>query len=991
MSTYRLQFNRYFTFRDAAKLVPYLHELGITDCYVSPYLKARPGSLHGYDITDYNMLNPEIGSREDYDLFMRKLHRYGIGQILDFVPNHMGIFDNPWWQHVLENGPCSLYAPFFDIDWDPLKAELRQKVLLPILEDLYGNVLERGELRLVFERGAFGVRYQGQWLPIDPKTAPTVLGPCLQQIWQALGEQSDDSLELQSIITACHNLPSRDETKPEQALERHREKEVIKSRLWRLCRRNPAVQAAVDETVRAFNGIPGENATFDRLHGLLEQQAYRLSYWRVAAEEINYRRFFDVNDLVAIRMEDPRVFEASHKLVWQLLREGLLTGIRVDHVDGLFDPADYLWRLQKAYFLELCRREVERRHGAWPGEQKLLENKLVRRLEREAMVNPSSAAIRPLFVVVEKILVGETYLRETWPVHGTTGYEFAMALNGVFVDETNARALLNIYRRFTGRNLSFWDILYQSKGLVMHAAMSGEVNVLAHQLNRISERSRRCRDFTLNSLRDAMREVIACWPTYRTYIDAYSGSVDARDEVIVGLAVIEAKRRNPAISSAIFDFVRDTLLLQYPLDMSEEGRAEQQLFVMRFQQFTGPVMAKGMEDTAFYIYNPLVSLNEVGGFPQRFGVSTDGFHEQNLQRLRTMPHSLVATSTHDSKRSEDVRARINVLSEVPEEWRSALARWSRLNRRKKAIINDEPVPDRNEEYLLYQTLLGTYPVKGMNDEALAQYCSRIRNYMLKAIREAKVHTSWVSPNSAYEEGVLSFVRAILDPSASKPFLTDFRALNKLVATCGMHNSLSQTLLKIFSPGVPDTYQGNELLEFSLVDPDNRQPVDFPRRIHLLKRLKKCTGASQALAQLAQGLLKRPWDGQAKMYVTWRSLTYRREHAALFYEGTYVPLKAAGPKKDRLCAFAWRERKKELVVLAPRLIAGLTGKGATPPTGSETWGDTSLTLQGKPSGQRYRNIFTGETVEAVPNEDQASLPLAEVFKVFPVAALELIPL
>lgn len=988
VSTYRLQFNRSFTFRDAAKLALYLYQLGITDVYASPYLKARPGSLHGYDIIDHNALNPEIGSWDDYLRFVAALRRHGMGHILDFVPNHMCIFDNERWINVLENGPSSPYSGFFDIDWRPVKAELQQKVLLPILEDLYGKVLESGELRLVFEGGGLRIKYHDHYLPVDPKTAVLVLGPCLVELQKTLGTENTDYLELQSIITACNNLPGREETHPERVSERQREKEIIKKRLRELCVKNEQVNMAIGEMVRAFKAGPGEGASLDRLHQLLEAQAYRLSYWRVAAEEINYRRFFDINELAALRMEDPLVFRESHRLVLQLLCDGLVTGIRVDHVDGLFDPPSYLWGLQRNHFLNLCRKELGKRCPDLLEEERTrLEEALAERFDRERARDSYSAAARPLFVLVEKILGEKETLRQAWPVQGTTGYEFAAALNGIFVDAKRAPALLKAYGKFTGAEDTFQEVVYQCKKLVLRTSMSAEVNVLAHQLSRISERSWWYRDFTLNSLGEALRETIACFPVYRTYIDAYKGTVDPQDRLVIDAAVSEAQRRNPAVSAAIFDFVRSTLLLQFPPGMSEEGKNEQRLFVMRFQQLTSPVMAKGVEDTAFYIYTSLVSLNEVGGHPQRFGTPVEEFHRQNIQRYKSLPHSMVSTSTHDSKRSEDVRARINVISEMPHFWSSTLTRWSRANKRKKGVVNGEAVPDRNEEYLIYQTLLGTYPMQDMGSEDRVEYCSRIQNYILKATREAKVHTSWVSPNTAREESVARFISAILDPKLSRRFLAEFKALNKAVAICGMYNSLAQTVLKIFSPGVCDIYQGTELWDFSLVDPDNRRPVDFARRTRLLNSLKKQAGKGENLKRLAERLAKTMDDWGIKLYVTWRALTYRRDHISLFTEGEYIPLEALGPKKEHICAIAWKIEGQAMVVVVPRLVAGLTGTGLIPPTDPIAWENTCLVLPGELGGDQYRNIFTGETVKVAEYDRRPGLSLAEVFAVFPVAALE----
>jgi (1->4)-alpha-D-glucan 1-alpha-D-glucosylmutase len=988
ISVYRLQFNSSFTFKDAARLVPYLHELGITHCYSSPYFRARAGSLHGYDIVDHNALNPELGSEKDYKAFATQLHKYGMGQILDIVPNHMAIFDNTKWQDVLENGPSSIYASFFDIDWEPVKVELYQKVLLPILEDLYGNVLENEQITLGFKQGAFVINYRSYQLPIGPKTSVALLEACLVTLTELLGEKDADYLELQSIATACRNLPERSDTESERVSERLREKEIIKRRLAELCARNETIKTTIDEVTRAFSGVAGDSGSFGKLHDILEKQVYRLSYWRVAADEINYRRFFDVNELAALRMEDPVVFEETHRLVRELLNKGQVTGLRVDHIDGLFDPPGYLWRLQEVRWVDMVSMQVKDVTRLSQPEYDAIRKELKARFESERERNPDSESIRPLFLVVEKILGDKENLPETWPIDGTTGYEFAIALNDIFVNKRHGRALLDIYRRFTRSEDSFKDIAYRSKKLVMMTSMAAEVNVLAHFLNRVSERSWKYRDFTLNSLRDAIREVIACFPVYRTYIHASTDSVDKRDEAIINTAVSEAQRRNPAVSSAIFDFVKSTLLLYYPPGMDKVGREEQRLFVMHFQQFTGPVMAKGVEDTAFYIYNPLVSLNEVGANPQRFGASVEEFHQQNIQRCQTKPCSFVTTSTHDSKRSEDVRSRINVLSEIPKEWKSALTRWHRLNRSKKEVAKGEFIPDSNEEYLLYQTLLGTFPVNNMSDKELAEYRFRIQNYMLKALREAKAHTSWISPNTSYEESVSKFVSSILEPLPSNEFLNDFTKLNNVVANCGVYNSLSQAVLKIFSPGVPDIYQGNELLAFNLTDPDNRRPVDFERCKRMLDSLKKRLETSQDLTQFAETLLSNLHDGLAKLYVVWRALNYRRDNAELFSEGDYVFLGAVGVEKSHLCVFAWQRRKQQLLVAVPRLVTGLTYNTGKAPIGAGIWGNTSIVLPQKVREHSYRNILTGEAVN-IQEGSKGVLRLADVFRTFPVAVLELV--
>jgi (1->4)-alpha-D-glucan 1-alpha-D-glucosylmutase len=985
VSVYRLQFNRSFTFRDAAKLVPYLHKLGITDCYASPYFRARSGSLHGYDISDHNHLNPEIGSLKDYREFVQQLRKYGMGQVLDFVPNHMGIFDNPKFQDVLEDGPDSIYAQFFDIDWAPVKAELYRKVLLPILEDFYGDVLEKGLLRLSFQDGKFSISYRDHQLPIRLKTSLYVLEPALEKLGSVLGDGHPDFRELRDIAAACRGLPELSDTQTKRIEARHREREAIKQRLIKLCRKNKVVDAQIKETAVSFNGTAGDAASFARLHELLEKQAYRLSYWRAASEEINYRRFFDINELVALRMEDPSVFEETHRFVRRLLDSKTITGVRLDHVDGLYDPIEYLWRLQRSRWLDMARRQIARNPGLFSSSPTARDKKLTEWFDREYRANPDSTALRPLFIVVEKILGNKETLRETWPVAGTTGYDFLASLNQIFVNQRHRRIILDIYRSFTGINASFPDITHRCKNLVMMTTMSGEINLLAHELNQVSERSWQHRDFTLNSLRDALREVIACFPVYRTYINADQERIDNRDRDVIDAAILEAKKRNPAVSPAIFDFVKSALLLQYPAGMNEPGCREQRRFVMHFQQFTSPVTAKGVEDTAFYIYNPLVSLCEVGGYPARFGGSVAEFHRQNIRRHRTMPHSFLATSTHDTKRGEDVRARINVISEIPDKWRSALESWSRLNQNKKRRVDGNFVPDNNEEYLLYQTLLGTFPLAPMYDEARIAYIVKTKEYMLKAIREVKVHTSWTNPDNLYEDAVSGFITDILDPSTSGPFLRDFSVVNNLVADCGMYNSLSQVVLKVCSPGVPDIYQGNELWAYSLTDPDNRRPVDFTRRVN---RLDKLINRGVNINQVKNLLADRE-NGDIKLYITCKSLTYRRENARLFSEGNYLPLKAEGTKKAHVCAFAWHLMGKQVIVVVPRFFVELTHRATILPLGDEAWGNSWLPLPKKLPAKKYHNILTAETIECTIDDNQPVVKLAEVFSTLPVAVLETI--
>ncbi len=920
-ATYRLQFNKDFTFAQARKLIPYLHELGISHLYASPYFQASPDSPHGYDICNHNELNPAIGSRAEYDAMVAALHEHGMRQIVDFVPNHMGIAEplNKWWMDVLENGPSSRYAPFFDIDWHPLMEELENKVLLPILGDQYGRILEKGDLKLIFEQGAFFLTYFAAKLPLTPRSYGAILSRAIDKMSGRYATQ-DFFLELQSILTAAEHLPRRTDVEEDKVLERAREKEMVKKRLERLCNECPQVATAIDETLHEFAGQPGNARSFDALDALIDAQPYRLSFWRVAAEEINYRRFFDINTLAALRMELPEVFDAAHVLIFELLKSGAVSGLRIDHVDGLLNPREYLEKLQIAF--------AERADTA--------------------------ATEQPLYLLVEKILLGDERLRADWPVHGTTGYDFTNQLISLFVDRAAERSFTETYHKFIGGSVNFGDLVYQKKQLTMQLSLASEINVLGHMLNRLSERNRWYRDFTLGALTTAVREVIACFPVYRTYLEPGRETSDAGRKVL-STAVAAAKRRNAGIETSIFDFLHEILLMKFPANIDDEARAEHQRFVMKFQQCTGPIMAKGLEDTAFYIYNRLVALNEVGGEPQHFGASRETLHQQNAARQKDFPHAMLATSTHDTKRSEDVRARLAALSEIPAEWRRALVRWRSLNRRHAAEVGGESAPDANEEYLLYQTLLGTWPFDGKPDE---HYIPRIQDYMTKAIKEAKVNSSWIQPNEAWDDAVRNFIAKILDPSRRNRFIENFAPLAEKLAQLGAVNSLSQTLIKLTAPGVPDIYQGMETWDFSLVDPDNRRPVDYDLRARQLESFKD--GASPA------ELLQQWTDGRIKSFLTQKVLQFRRENFALFAHGDYVPVESTGAFAENVFAFTRRHENRTLLVIAPRLTARI----GFPPVG-ELWRDTAVNFQ----GENLRDIFTGNAFKPALAEALRELPFA----------------
>ncbi|MEW5853564.1 MAG: malto-oligosyltrehalose synthase [Myxococcota bacterium] len=985
LATYRLQLNGAFTFRDAMALTGYLDALGITDVYSSPFFRARTGSTHGYDLVDHNSINPAIGTREDLEAWRHALRERGLGLVLDFVPNHMGIntAENPWWMDVLENGPSSLYAPVFDIDWTPLKSELRHKVLLPVLGEHYGRVLENGELRLHLEQGAFQVRYWSTTFPVNPRTYPLILEPLLPSLMEQLGVEHDAVLELQSIITGLRHLPPRTETLRAKVMERRREKEILKRRLATLIAESPDVRDAVQQRLVVLNGQKGWPRSFDELDALLEEQAYRLSYWRVAGEEINYRRFFDINDLAAIHMENPVVFEQAHALLLNLLADDVVTGLRIDHPDGLWDPRGYFTALQEQFFLELCRREHARRHHS-NGDVRTRERfaslvpRLTHLLAEAVAALPKGGLARPLYVVGEKILSRGEKLPGDWPLHGTSGYEFAAKLAGVFVDGTSEHRMTDIYERFTGLRTDFETLVYEKKKLILRTSLVSELNVLAHALNRLSERDRHSRDFTLGSLTEALREVIACFPVYRTYVNEREEVVTEQDRMVIARAVRLARRRDPTTDASVYAFIRAVLTLELPDTVPDGDRHLWREFVMRFQQLTGPVMAKGLEDTAFYAYNRLVSLNEVGGEPERYGINVAELHRANAERQRDWPSSMLSLSTHDTKRSEDVRARISVLSELPDQWAAALAELSRAAEAHKVDVDGQLAPDRNEEYLLYQTLLGSWPFEEPVGEARKAYEERLVAYMRKATKEAKVNTSWINANPEYDAAVEGFVRAVV--GRDDVLGEAFHDLARVVAFHGMWSSLSKSLLKFTSPGVPDTYQGTEMWDLSLVDPDNRRPVDWALRQRALNGILDRKANAR---DLCRELMRHATDGRIKLYVAYTALRTRRRLPDLFGPlGAYVPLSALGAQPDHVVAFSRRHGEHELVVLVPRLTAVLAGGRMEAPVGP-VWTDTWLPL----AEGRFTNLFTGEPLSTRDREGISALDLDQVLADFPVALLE----
>ena len=988
LATYRLQFNAGFKFDQAAGLLDYLQALGITDCYASPVLTARAGSTHGYDITDHNRINPELGGQQEFHHFTAALKQRGMGLVLDLVANHVGVNqgDNRWWHDVLENGRTSEFADYFDIDWAPLKPELHGKLLLPVLGGQYGEELEGGNLQLGYDDGTFHVAYFDKRFPLDPQSYPLIFDVRARRRFSGTRDETAlppelDLKEFRSLLSEFGELPPHSSEDPDEAQFRRRRVAELRRRLSRLLAAHPALMEYVQRILERVNGVPGDSRSFDTLHRLLDAQAYRLAHWRVSAEEINYRRFFDINDLVGLRMENPRVFASTHQLIRRLLAEGSITGLRIDHPDGMLNPNQYFVRLQMLYCAAHCAGAV-----AHPP---LAENGIESDFQEIFGRHDWIARRPPLYVIVEKILQPGESLPTEWPVDGTVGYEFAALTTSLFVQSRNQRAFTNLYRRFTGDSSTPEEVVYAGKRLIMGTALPSEINVLTHMLADICSRNRRARDFTLHSLRNAIREIIACFPVYRTYIDE-RGNVSERDRLTIQFAAARAKRRNQSMPASIFDFVRDILLLKDPgPSVGADARHLRLAFALKFQQLTGPVMAKGLEDTAFYVYNRFIALNEVGGSPARFGIEPAEFHHANLERAEHWPNSMLATSTHDTKRSEDVRMRLDVLSEMPAAWSAQVHRWRRMTRMLKPVLADgRAVPDANEEYFLYQTLVGATPlelqVANPDSEQLTAYRERIRSYIFKAVHEAKRNLSWVNPDPEYIAALERFLDAILAPPASKSrsgFWQDLARFLPPISYFGCINSLAQLLLKIASPGVPDIYGGNEVWDFSLVDPDNRRPVDFGQLSVQLQDLLTRAG-SGSYAQLCSELLERWQDGGIKMWVAQRGLAFRREHPELFREGSYLPLEPSGSKAEHVIAFARRHEQLDqtIIVAAPRFSYSLMRGQLSPPLAG-AWEETAIRLP-RAAPNHFLNIFTGEIVAP----SNGSLLCREVFGQFPVALL-----
>jgi len=922
-ASYRIQFNPRFGFREAREIVSYLAELGISHLYASPIFKARKGSPHGYDVVDPNQLNPQLGTTSDFERLVREVKTRGMGWIQDIVPNHMAFdYENRMLADVLENGESSPYFGFFDIEWDHPYESIKRRVLAPFLGRFYGESLEGGEIKLRYTQNGFSLRYYNQALPLKVESYGHLLTYQLNDLKKKLGPDHPDYLKLLGVLYVLKTLPSREEVS-----ERYDQIRFVKITLWELYTKNRDIRQFIKENVKTFNGKKGNPESFNLLNDLLSEQLFRLSFWKVATEEINYRRFFNINELLSLRVEDEDVFNHTHSLIFKLIQEGKIRGLRIDHIDGLYDPTHYLAKIRKK-----------------AGE---------------------------LYIIVEKILDLEEELPSLWPVQGTTGYDFMNYANGLFCKREHEREFNKIYAGFTTLKPSYDELVCEKKRLILGKHMAGDVDNLAHLMKAISSRDRHGSDITIYGLKRALVEVMAQFPVYRTYIG--NGVSRETDYTYIKTAIEKAKGSGPALLNEL-QFIERFLLLDFGDYLSEEEKNLWIQFVMRFQQFTGPLMAKGFEDTTLYVYNRLLSLNEVGGNPNKFGISVGEFHRFVEARASLWPHSMNATSTHDTKRGEDTRARINVLTEIPKEWERNIKTWSKINRRRKRKVHGRAVPDRNDEYFLYQTLIGAFPFDGDDH---GQFIQRIKQYAIKAVREAKVHTAWLKPDTEYENAFISFVEEILIPDGGNSFLSEFISFQKKVSHYGILNSLSQALIKITAPGVPDFYQGTELWDLNLVDPDNRGPVDFERRRRFLRQIREEENGN--FLNLISEILRTKEDGRIKLFLINRALKARNEHHEVFQRGAYIPLEVGGRFRDHIIAFARNHGGIWAVTIVPRFLTTVIREGEYP-LGREVWDDTEVAL-GEGVSHQWKNVITDEWMNG-----QGKLIIGEVLNHFPVALL-----
>jgi (1->4)-alpha-D-glucan 1-alpha-D-glucosylmutase len=923
LATYRLQFNPGFGFEDARKIISYLADLGISDVYASPIFRAKAGSSHGYDVVDMNQLSPDLGSGDEFEMLISDIKNAGMGWLQDIVPNHMAFNgENQILMDVLENGHNSEYYGFFDIEWSHFYENLSDRLLAPFLGRHYSESLDAREITLRYDQHGFSINHFTMRLPLKIESYATVMTHRLKLLREKLGDDHPDLIKFLGILYSLKSLPETEE----ERLGRYSQIQFVKRMLWETYQFNDDIKEFIDGNVKIYNGEGESESDLNLLDSLLSEQHYRLAFWKVATEELNYRRFFNINNLISVRVEDTRVFKWTHSLIFKLVKEKKITGLRIDHIDGLYDPSGYLRKLKEV--------------------------------------------TDDIYITVEKILELDEDLPSLWAVQGTTGYDFLNYVNGLFCDERNGSRFNKLYYGFTGLKTSFDVLFYEKKKLVIEREMTGDVDNLAHLLKKISGKSRYGNDMTLYGLKEAIIEILAHFPVYRTYIrhDHYSDA----DRRYITEALKRAKDMNPALLYEI-SFIELFLLLEFG-DLPEEDRKAWLHFVMRFQQQTGPLMAKGFEDTILYVYNRLLSLNDVGGSPDRFGISETEFHEFNIKRSRRQPHSMNATSTHDSKRGEDIRARINALSEIPDLWETSLKKWSKLNRRKKKTLKGVTIPDKNDEYFLYQTLVGAYPFDSTTTD---EFKGRVGQYIIKAVREAKVHTAWLKPDSDYEDNYLNFINKILEPSDDNQFLKEFLDFQSMISFYGVFNSLSQTLVKITSPGFPDFYQGTELWDLSFVDPDNRRPVDFDRRRGYLSNIKeRCSTDVQGLME---ELLSAKGDGRIKLFLIYRALSAMQRYRSFYEKGEYMPLETEGKYKENLISFARIHRPHCSITIVPRFLTGVVGEGEYP-FGRHVWDDTRIILPDN-SMNIWKDEISGQEIEG-----KGFLYAGDAMEKFPVSLL-----
>ncbi len=954
LATYRLQFNAGFTFQQAEALVPYLRRLGVGDLYASPVFKARPGSAHGYDILDYGELNPELGGAPAFQRLAAALRRHDMGLILDIVPNHLCVAHegNQWWNDVLRHGQASRFARMFDIDWNPPQAPLRDRLVLPILLAPLEQALRRGEITVALTGDEFWLRYRDRNLPTDPGSWPILLDPLLRKEGGAAPAAAET---LRGVTARLHTLPSRDDGHPDTIRSRHRTAEACQALLGGLLEEDGRLQDALAGVLREANAGAADPAGL--LHRFLAAQVYLPMYWPDGLDVLNYRRYADVSDLAGVRQEHPDVFLATHELVLDLIGDGAVTGLRVDHPDGLLDPRGYFVRLQRGCALM---------QGALKEGGRGITGALAR-------------SERGFYVLAEKILSGEEPLRPDWPVFGTTGYEVLHLVNGLFVDPAGERPLREVYARFTGRTEDFHTVLLQSKRTVLAALLRGEHARLTQRLADILRGIPEAAHLAREALHRAVGEVLAAFPVYTHYLRRM-GPPPESEAAFVQYAVTHARQANPDLPPEAFTWIQSLLLLEGVDPQDGATFMARQEFALRFRQMLSAVMGKGLEDTALYRYVPLASLNEMGGDPAEFVTPLAVFHRRMAERQSQWPHGLSTTSTHDTKRSEDVRARLNVLSEIPAAWEEAQARWWVWHQPLRREVGGRLAPDANEACLFYQSLLGAWPMEFGAVEG--DFSQRLRRFMRKALREAKLNSNWIEPNLPYEGAVLDFVTTVLRPEEGSPFLADAARFHGRIALAGACNSLAQVVLKITAPGVPDLYQGCDLWDLSLVDPDNRRPVDFERRRAYLDEIEEAVLRGDA------GLVRRLWDGwrdgRIKLFVTRQALHFRREWRAVYEQGSYRPLTVAGERAQHAVAFARQLEGRMAITVVGRRFTAL-GVPERLPLG-EAWGETRLMLDGTPAGE-FRDVFTGRIVTARFAPEGSVLSLAAVFAQLPVALLE----